>query len=105
MKLFNEFKEFAVKGNMIDMAIGIIIGAAFSKVVDVLVKKVLMPPLSLFSNNESLAKKKLILRKVSLSDSGSIYDSLSSDSNENNMFHDILHLYHLICFSNGLLSS
>lgn len=72
MKLFNEFKEFAVKGNMIDMAIGIIIGAAFSKVVDVLVKKVLMPPLSLFSNNESLAKKKLILREVSLSDSGSI---------------------------------
>ena len=72
MKLFNEFKEFAVKGNMIDMAIGIIIGAAFSKVVDVLVKKVLMPPLSLFSNNESLAKKKLILREASQSDSGSI---------------------------------
>lgn len=38
MKLFKEFKEFPVKGNMMDMAIGIIIGAAFNKVIDVLVK-------------------------------------------------------------------
>lgn len=42
-----EFKEFAVKGNMIDMAVGIIIGAAFSGVVNSLVKDVLMPPISL----------------------------------------------------------
>ena len=35
MKLFKEFKDFAVKGNMMDMAIGIIIGAAFNKVIDV----------------------------------------------------------------------
>jgi len=49
MKLIQEFKEFAVKGNMIDMAIGIIIGASFNKVIDVLVKKVLLPPLSLLS--------------------------------------------------------
>ena len=41
-----EFKEFAVKGNMIDMAVGIIIGAAFSGVVNSLVKDVLMPPIS-----------------------------------------------------------
>ena len=39
MKLLQEFKEFAVKGNMIDMAIGIIIGASFNSVIDVLVKK------------------------------------------------------------------
>ena len=44
MKLFQEFKEFAVKGNMMDMAIGIIIGASFNKVIDVLVKKVFLPP-------------------------------------------------------------
>ena len=43
MKLLQEFKEFAVKGNMMDMAIGIIIGASFNKVIDVLVKKVLLP--------------------------------------------------------------
>ena len=39
MSFFSEFKEFAVKGNMVDMAIGIIIGAAFKDVVDVIVKK------------------------------------------------------------------
>lgn len=38
MGLIKEFKEFAVKGNMMDMAIGIIIGASFNKVVDILVK-------------------------------------------------------------------
>ena len=42
MKLFKEFKEFAVKGNMMDMAIGIMIGASFNKVIDVLVKKIFL---------------------------------------------------------------
>ena len=41
----NEFKTFAIKGNVIDMAVGIIIGAAFGKVVDSLVKDMIMPPL------------------------------------------------------------
>ena len=41
----NEFKEFAIKGNVMDMAIGIIIGAAFGKIVDSMVKDVVMPPL------------------------------------------------------------
>jgi large conductance mechanosensitive channel len=45
MSLMSEFKEFAVKGNMIDMAVGIIIGAAFGKVVDSLVKDIIMPPI------------------------------------------------------------
>ncbi|MBT8260251.1 MAG: large conductance mechanosensitive channel protein MscL [Flavobacteriaceae bacterium] len=77
MKFFNEFKEFAVKGNMIDMAIGIIIGAAFSKVVDVLVKKVLLPPLSLLSGNGILSNKKIILRETSKSETGSIIDEVA----------------------------
>jgi len=50
MKFWSEFKEFAVKGNMIDMAVGIIIGASFSKIVDSLVKYVLTPPLSFLTN-------------------------------------------------------
>ena len=45
--IFKEFKNFAVKGNMIDMAVGIVIGTAFNDVVNTLVKKVVMPPLSL----------------------------------------------------------
>ena len=64
MKLIKEFKEFAVKGNMIDMAIGIIIGMAFNKVVDVLVKQIILPPLSLLTSGMSFINKKLILREA-----------------------------------------
>lgn len=44
-KNLNEFKTFAMRGNVVDMAVGIIIGAAFSKVVDSMVKDIIMPPL------------------------------------------------------------
>lgn len=64
MKLFKEFKEFAVKGNMMDMAIGIIIGVAFNKVIDVLVKKVFLPPLSLLTDGVNFEDKKIILKEV-----------------------------------------
>jgi large conductance mechanosensitive channel len=66
MKLYNEFKEFAVKGNMIDMAIGIIIGVAFNQVIDVLVKQVIMPPLSLLTGGVNLESKKIILKNAVL---------------------------------------
>lgn len=57
-----EFKSFAVKGNLIDMAVGIIIGTAFNNVVNVLVKKIIMPPLSLFTDDVNLQSKKYVLR-------------------------------------------
>ena len=47
MKIVKEFKEFAVKGNMIDLAVGIIIGAAFGKIVASLVSDIIMPPIGL----------------------------------------------------------
>ncbi len=62
MKFLKEFKEFAVKGNMMDMAIGIIIGASFNKVIDVLVKKVFLPPLSLMTDGLNFQNKRYILR-------------------------------------------
>ena len=45
MSFFNEFKAFAVRGNVVDMAVGIIIGAAFGKIIDSAVKDVIMPPI------------------------------------------------------------
>lgn len=45
MKILQEFKEFAVKGNVIDLAVGVIIGAAFGKIVSSLVDDVVMPPI------------------------------------------------------------
>ena len=72
MKLLQEFKEFAVKGNMMDMAIGIIIGASFNQVIDVLVKQVLLPPLSLLSDGINLDNKKLILRETQTNTLGEV---------------------------------
>jgi large conductance mechanosensitive channel len=72
MKLLREFKEFAVKGNMMDMAIGIIIGAAFNKVIDVLAKQVILPPLSLLSDGVNFENKKLVLRDAITDGAGAI---------------------------------
>jgi large conductance mechanosensitive channel len=47
LSLFDEFKNFAFKGNVVDLAVGVIIGAAFGKIVDSLVKQVIMPLISL----------------------------------------------------------
>jgi len=49
--MFKEFKEFAIKGNVIDMAVGIIIGAAFGTIVNSLVQDVIMPPIGLLLGN------------------------------------------------------
>lgn len=51
MKLMQEFKEFAVKGNAIDLAVGIIIGGAFGKIVTSLVNDVIMPPIGFLLGN------------------------------------------------------
>ena len=64
MKIIREFKEFAVRGNMIEMAIGIVIGASFNAVVDALVKNILLPPLSLLSEGVNFQQKKIVLRKA-----------------------------------------
>lgn len=72
MKFFKEFKEFAIKGNMMDMAIGIIIGAAFNNVIDVLVKKVFMPPLSLMTKGLNYQDKKYILRDAIVNSDGEV---------------------------------
>jgi len=51
MKVIQEFKSFAVKGNVVDMAVGIIIGAAFGKIITSLVNDVIMPPIGLLMGN------------------------------------------------------
>ena len=65
MSFIQEFKNFAIKGNMIDMAVGIIIGTAFNNVVSTIVKKVVMPPLSLLTEGVKLADKEYVLREAS----------------------------------------
>ena len=62
MKIMQEFKAFAMRGNMIDMAVGIIIGAAFGKIISSLVNDVLMPPLGLVIGGINFADIKVIMK-------------------------------------------
>lgn len=59
--MLKEFKEFAVKGNMIDMAVGIVIGAAFSAIVSSLVDDVIMPPIGLLIGGVDFSQLFLVL--------------------------------------------
>ncbi len=61
MGFIKEFREFAVKGNVIDMAVGIIIGAAFGKIVSSLVNDVMMPPLLYLISGVDVKEMKIIL--------------------------------------------
>lgn len=59
-----EFRDFAMRGNVIDLAVGVIIGAAFGKIVDALVTNVVMPPLSLLTGKINLSDRVLVLSKT-----------------------------------------
>jgi large conductance mechanosensitive channel len=62
MKLVDEFKSFALKGNVVDMAVGIIIGAAFGKIIASMVSDVLMPPLGLLIGGVNFTDLKFIMK-------------------------------------------
>ncbi len=61
--MLNEFKTFAMRGNVIDMAVGIIIGAAFGAIVGTLVSEVLMPPIGLLLGNVDFSNLFLVLKE------------------------------------------
>ena len=62
MSLLKEFKEFAVKGNAVDMAVGIIIGAAFGKIVSSLVADIIMPPVGLLLGGVDFKDLAIVLK-------------------------------------------
>jgi large conductance mechanosensitive channel len=62
MKLIDEFKAFAMKGNVVDMAVGIIIGAAFGKIVSSMVSDIIMPPLGLLIGGVNFTDLKLVMK-------------------------------------------
>ena len=61
-RIWKEFQEFAVKGNAVDLAVGVIIGAAFGAIVNSLVKDVVMPPISVLTGGLDFSNKFLVLR-------------------------------------------
>ena len=62
MAFFKEFKEFALKGNVMDMAVGVIIGGAFGKIVTSLVNDILMPPIGVMLGNTDFSDLKIVLK-------------------------------------------
>ena len=76
MKFLNEFKEFAIKGNMFDMAIGIIIGAAFSKIVTSLVHDLIMPALGFLIGKVNFKNLKVVLQEETIDNNGNIVQEL-----------------------------
>ena len=61
-KFFNEFKEFAMKGNVLDMAIGVVIGASFSSIVSSLVNDIFMPLIAVLTGDVQFSELKLVLK-------------------------------------------
>jgi large conductance mechanosensitive channel len=62
MSMFEEFKRFALKGNVVDLAVGVIIGAAFGKIVASLVDNIIMPPLGLLIGGVDFSQLKFVLK-------------------------------------------
>ena len=60
--MLNEFKQFAMRGNVVDLAVGVIIGAAFGKIVDSLVKDVIMPPIGLILGKVDFSNLFLVMK-------------------------------------------
>ena len=72
MGIVAEFKNFAVKGNIIDMAVGIVIGVAFNKIVTSLVNDIVMPPIGLMIQGVPFEELKLVLKASELNAAGEV---------------------------------
>ena len=70
MSIVSEFKEFAVKGNVVDMAVGIIIGGAFGTIVKSLVEDVIMPPIGLAMGGVDFSALQVVLKDASTNEAG-----------------------------------
>jgi large conductance mechanosensitive channel len=64
MKVVSEFKAFAMKGNVLDMAVGIIIGAAFGKIVSSIVNDIIMPPIGLLVGGVTFTDLKFVMKEA-----------------------------------------
>ena len=68
MKLLDEFKAFALKGNVVDMAVGIIIGGAFGKIVSSLVSDIIMPPIGMLIGGMNFSNLHIVLQKAHMNE-------------------------------------
>ena len=68
MKFVNDFKQFAMRGNVVDMAVGVIIGGAFGKIVSSVVADVIMPPLGLLIGGVNFTDLKWVMKPAEVVD-------------------------------------
>lgn len=69
-KILQEFKQFAMRGNVIDMAVGVIIGGAFGKIVTSVVNDIIMPPIGLLVGGVNFTDLKLVMKPAELNEAG-----------------------------------
>jgi large conductance mechanosensitive channel len=79
MGFLAEFKKFAVKGNVIDLAVGVVIGSAFGSITTSLVKDVLMPPLGMVISKVDFTRLKIILREAIIENGEVVSPAVSID--------------------------
>ncbi len=72
--MFEEFKKFAFKGNVIDLAVAVVIGTAFGKIVSSLVEKIIMPLVGLITGGNNFSRLSITLKKASLGQPGLTLD-------------------------------
>jgi large conductance mechanosensitive channel len=72
MGFLQEFREFAVKGNVVDMAVGIIMGVAFNKIVNSLVNDVVMPPIGMLLGNTDFSDLGVTLKDAGVTQTGEV---------------------------------
>jgi large conductance mechanosensitive channel len=77
MGLLKEFRDFAVKGNALDMAVGIIIGAAFNKIVTSLVNDIIMPPIGMLLGGVDFKNLQVTLKQASTSPAGEVVPAVA----------------------------
>ncbi len=70
MGMMGEFKEFAMRGNVVDLAVGVVIGAAFGKIVTALVDKIIMPPIGMLIGGVDFSKWAITLKQAGVDAAG-----------------------------------
>ena len=77
MGMIQDFKEFAVRGNVVDLAVGVVIGAAFGKIVTALVDKIIMPPIGLLIGGVDFSKWVITLKEATVDAAGAVVPAVA----------------------------
>jgi len=77
MGLYSEFKEFISRGNVVDLAVGVIIGASFGKIVTSVVNDIIMPPIGVLVGGINFSSLKLVLKEATTDPTGKVVEAVS----------------------------